>query len=360
MTQFQAAEGDPNMPMTSMRKWNKFSEMIKGDKELFKKAYYPALASVEKMWMSLNEKIAKWKMEGKDVSAELEKAEVLRQRYVQMAAAYQGKMTDLEKTQNLTDADYLALPETDPRRSSYIKGKQEVTKPDKPPSLGNAAETAIVMKFGSRDYLTNPELSKKADAWLGTKEGQEYLARATSLLTPPSVSFQQTAEGITPGITRGPGAGTLGTPTGVGKPVPPGEVTKIGDLNTLARNISEAEKLYNPEWVGPVMGRVGGVREKYTGGASEEQVKFYAYVRDMKDALLRARSGAQINEQEYARLVKFLPDENSPAKTFEARLARFKEAVGIILEEKKRSLSEGGYGKSVGKTKKPLSAFEGR
>jgi hypothetical protein len=97
MTQFQAAEGDPNMPMTSMRKWNKFSEMIKGDKELFKKAYYPALASVEKMWMSLNEKIAKGKMEGKDVSAELEKAEVLRQRYVQMAAAYQGKMTDLEK-----------------------------------------------------------------------------------------------------------------------------------------------------------------------------------------------------------------------------------------------------------------------
>jgi len=72
-------------------------------------------------------------------------------------------------------------------------------------------------------------------------------------------------------------------------------------------------------------------------------VKFYSYVNDAKDALLRARSGAQINEQEYARLVKFLPTPELPPENFKARAERFEEQVRIIQEEKKRTYEGQGY-----------------
>lgn len=179
---------------------------------------------------------------------------------------------------------------------------------------------------------------------------------------PPSYAYLPTSEGYAPAITRGPGAGTVKEPSGLGKALPAGSIKELGDLDALKVNILETRNLYKygtPEerkdWVGPVYGRVGAAREKYTGGATEEQVKFYAYVRDMKDALLRARSGAQINEQEYARLVAFLPDEYMPAPTFRARLDRFDREVDIITMSKKAALKAGGYGPQQPNSKQPTN-----
>jgi len=98
---------------------------------------------------------------------------------------------------------------------------------------------------------------------------------------------------------------------------------------------------------GPSIGRYGTIQEKFLGTATPEQVKFYAYVNDMQDALLRARSGAQINEQEYSRLKGFLPEVNVPWTTFKARLDRFDAELTNTIESKKKALKEGGYGKGA-------------
>ncbi len=217
-------------------------------------------------------------------------------------------------------------------------------KPDKVPSLGNAAEIAISRHFKDSTYLTDPGKFREAATWLATVEGSAALKKATLEGTPQSITYIQTAEGYTPAVTRGPGIGTVGETTGLKKPIPAEETRRIGDLNTLLKDIATTRKLYNPDWVGPIAGRVGKVEEKYTGTALTDQVKFYAYVRDMKDALLRARSGAQINEQEYNRLVSFLPDEYLPSKSFEARLDRFEAELKNVLESKREALKEGGYG----------------
>lgn len=226
---------------------------------------------------------------------------------------------------------------------SEIKKKSEVA-PAKVQSMGNAVDLAINRKFKDPAYLTDANKQMEALTWLGTPEGKKGVQEAALDVTPPQITYLQTSEGLIPAGTKGPGAGMVGQPTGLGKPLSSEQASKIGELNTLLSNLETIKGLYKPEWVGPVAGRVGGLQEKYTGGASEDQVKFYAYVRDVKDALLRARSGAQINEQEYARLVKFLPDETSPAKTFEARVERFKESVQTILTSKKQALGEAGYG----------------
>jgi hypothetical protein len=137
----------------------------------------------------------------------------------------------------------------------------------------------------------------------------------------------------------------------------------------LLNDIGKVKTLYEwgtpqkrADWVGPVAGRMGELREKYTGGASTDQVTFYSYVRDMKDALLRARSGAQINEQEYKRLVGFLPDEKINSKSFEARLQRFEDELNNILKTKKEVFKAGGYGSSTlnggGQTRPPLASFD--
>ena len=220
-----------------------------------------------------------------------------------------------------------------------------------PPSAGNAVDLAIKRKFGT-EYLSDPKKVGEADRWLGTKEGIKAVQDARDDLTPPSYIFPATAEGIVPALSRGKGAGTVGEPTRLKSKLSAEQLGKVGELNAILQNINKTKELYgygtgkeHIEWVGVIGGRKGGIKSKYLGTASGDQVKFYAYVKDMQDALLRARSGAQINEQEYARLVNFLPDPNLPSTTFKARLDRFEEATKILLNEKLSAFGQG-YGTS--------------
>lgn len=135
------------------------------------------------------------------------------------------------------------------------------------------------------------------------------------------------------------------------KPIPSEQMSRISDLLTLKANNEEVQKLYNPSYVGPVAGRWAGLKEKLVD-LPEPQVQFYAYVRDNQDALLRARSGAQINEQEFRRLVAFLPDPNLPSGNFMARQKRFEKEVEIVLGNKVKMLGVGGYG-TVSMTEQP-------
>ncbi len=229
----------------------------------------------------------------------------------------------------------------------------------KVPSSGNAVDSAIRTKFGT-GALTDPKLAEQADKWLSTSEGKAEVEKWAKTLTPPAITFIQTNEGLVPVTTRGPGMGTVGEPTGLKKPLTDAQTAKVGELNAVLKNIDKTKELYgygtnneHREWVGPVAGRTGEIGAKYLGTATPDQVKFYAYVKDMQDALLRARSGAQINEQEYKRLVNFLPDPNLPPTTFKAKLERFQEATEIVMEEKLAAFEQAGYGtgKLKGKNK---------
>src|SRR3990172_4538224 len=146
------------------------------------------------------------------------------------------------------------------------------------------------------------------------------------------------------------------------QPVPTETAKQLSELEATLEQVENVEKLYKPEFVGPIKGRVAGIKEATTGQISEEQIEMRAALRDAADFLLRARSGAQINEQEFRRMMTFLPQDNLPPKVFEVRLSRFKRELQTLIRTKKRLAGTtrgevekqegdifGGYGLNIGK-----------
>lgn len=210
-------------------------------------------------------------------------------------------------------------------------------------------DTFLMTRFPN--YSSDPNVRSEAANWISSPAGRkEYDAWwSTRKQTGPTVvTYVPTSEGIVPMPTRGGGFPPTGKPIEgpsgpLGKPLPAGEMGKLSDLEVLLKNVDVARSNFDKEYVGPVAGRVGSMKEQVVD-IPEKQVTFYAAVRDAKDALLRARSGAQINEQEYQRLVKFLPDENLPPANFIARLNRFEKELQTTITVKRSTLKSGGYG----------------
>lgn len=114
-------------------------------------------------------------------------------------------------------------------------------------------------------------------------------------------------------------------------------------LDQIAGNLGRIRGNFNPSWVGPVAGRAYRMQEAVTGLKDDNQSAFYADVNDIGDMLLRARSGAQINEQEYARLRRLVPTPDLPPKVFNERMGRFEKQFTQAIEAWERRLSGGRY-----------------
>lgn len=237
-------------------------------------------------------------------------------------------------------------------------GKEEFKAyPNKEVNVANEIDTILGGMFPG--YYTDANVRQKALAYYATPEGSaDIQRRAASYAKSKTADVYfpvPTSSGIEPFKSRGDGAGTFKPDDKDGgkkyKPAPAGEIDKIAALSSLEASAAEAKKLFKPSYVGPVMGRVGSVKEQFVN-LPTDQVKFYSWVNDAKDALLRARSGAQINEQEYARLVKFLPTSELPPKNFKARMERYIEQMAILKKEKIRTLESQGYSVELGNAPK--------
>ena len=174
---------------------------------------------------------------------------------------------------------------------------------------------------------------------------------------------------VAPGIQTG-SAGP-GTPKVKGK-VPAEATKRIASMKAMLRITDKIARDFDKSFVGPAEGRLGGIAQK-TVGVSKIRAKFYANVKDISDMLLRARSGAQINEQEYERLTELVPTRELPDEVFMARLERFQEALNELLVETNAALESGGYinpsrrtvtqpatTQSATQTRPPIESFDGR
>jgi len=231
-----------------------------------------------------------------------------------------------------------------------IDRESKVTKltSDKPKEVNVANELDTILGGMFPGYYTDSEVRKKALEYYATPEGsvkiQKAAAEYAKSKTPDIYTAVPTSTGIVPFKARGDKAGEFrpnpeGNPS---KPLPDGAEKELGAYSGLRESIIRAKNLFKEDYVGPVAGRFYSIAENWKN-LPENQVKFYSFVNDTKDALLRARSGAQINEQEYARLVKFLPTAELPAKNFKARMSRFEEQVDILMKEKTRVYKSQGY-----------------
>lgn len=225
---------------------------------------------------------------------------------------------------------------------------ERLAQPPKEVNVANEIDTILGGMF--KGYYTDPAVRKQALDWYATPEGAATVQKAAMAYSQgkqaPQFTPVQTTGGIIPFATKGPQAGAFVQPPGgtppPTKPLPEGAAKEFGALASLRAQVGEAKRLFNPKYVGPAAGRYYSVAENLVN-LPPDQVQFYAYVNDTKDALLRARSGAQINEQEYARLVKFLPTAELPPQNFKARMERFEKAVEMIQREKAKTYSGQGY-----------------
>jgi len=124
----------------------------------------------------------------------------------------------------------------------------------------------------------------------------------------------------------------------------------LGKLNEL-----EALAKQNPDAIGPVAGRLESLKQG-TIGSTDAKTELHRGSNDLADMLLRARSGAQINEQEYDRLRRLVPNPNQPPQTFLSNLKNFRAELQSITN--KSTGREGSTDNSSPK-EDPFKAFGG-
>ena len=103
------------------------------------------------------------------------------------------------------------------------------------------------------------------------------------------------------------------------------ERATLGELITQV-DLLEELAIGNRGSIGPVDSMAGWLASK-TVGNIPAVAEMRRLAGNLADMLLRARSGAQINEQEYARLVSLVPQTSDPETNFFAKLRSFRDEL---------------------------------
>lgn len=117
----------------------------------------------------------------------------------------------------------------------------------------------------------------------------------------------------------------------------PAERKEITTSQVTGEKLAALERFYKPEYVGPITGRAGALREDYTGAITPEESTFRGAVKSHNNQLIKDITGAQMSEQEATRILGEAPQLNSPPVTFEARMRQSKEN-NILLQYKQREI----------------------
>ncbi len=124
------------------------------------------------------------------------------------------------------------------------------------------------------------------------------------------------------------------------RPVNPsaGEREKTAAFSVLKDQLARIKDTYKSKYVGLVSGQAGRVTQLI----DKDEAAFRQVILDVKDSLLRARSGAQINEQEYKRLAKLVPDFADSEPQFAGKMKSFESTINTILAERTKAQKQGG------------------
>jgi hypothetical protein len=192
------------------------------------------------------------------------------------------------------------------------KDLREAAKPDVSP--GQKLQDALLARYGSRP------------AGQGYTQAEMSQAAADVVANERAVSGAQGAEAAR--IAR------------TDKPLE-GEAAKaVAELDTLQKMTDDVTDLFQPGYTGQWEGRWGAVKQ-WAGNASRREVVFRRIVQDMKDQLLRARSGAAITQQEYERLSQIVPNVTDADETFQAKLLGFRRALDQTKQSRLEAATTG-------------------
>jgi hypothetical protein len=192
-------------------------------------------------------------------------------------------------------------------------------------------------------YKNDPNVRKLVDDKIARDAKNKFQGFA------PIFNLAPTAGGLQPYNVRT--GQTVGAPV-ADRPLTGEQINTQQQIGTLKDTLDRVKTLmqYDDEkgigktgWVGPVSGRAAGLQENYVGGLASEQSQAYADLASMENQLVYLYSGKQINENEFKRLKKALPDKNLPVSTFNSRMKSFDETYNSIIKNRAVGLAAGGH-----------------
>src|SRR3990167_106122 len=125
--------------------------------------------------------------------------------------------------------------------------------------------------------------------------------------------------------------------------LPSEQIEQESKMDTLSLALQKVQDSYSDDFVGPVASKVGKAKQYIEPLANEQAANFYSNLADMRNQIVYLRSGKQINEEEYKRLLNAIPNENTSATDFKVRLGNFQQLKDTILSSRQRNLSGTGY-----------------
>jgi len=196
-------------------------------------------------------------------------------------------------------------------------------------------ESGSVPKFQQGNFNVDNRLTR-----FNPYAGQYEYADAPGTIVKPGGKIVPNAP---PGSTTSVISGSVNTSPRVAPTIPASESDKLADLNSMKEALGVVRNNYDPSFVGPYDARMQTAKQTTGFGATTRGALFSQSVQDIKDRLLRARSGAQINEQEYRRLVALVPDQYKSEVDFLAKMDRFDQVLNSTIASKRQELMRAGY-----------------
>jgi hypothetical protein len=232
------------------------------------------------------------------------------------------------------------------------------------PDVVNQTTDNLLKQYDTIDnpFKNNDEASLTRKALSGDKEAQAILTAMqrrkveTAIASrPPAaagrsrvpVGYRFTQEGDLEVIPGGPADGDRPRS---GKILTAGALESLANQSLIAKTLEAAkvmadEKDKNGNYTvdsGPVSGRAQSLLE-LGGKASPKFVDYKQKLATVTNIMLKERSGAAVTEQEYARFLKEMPDENTPIATRGTKLNNAIKYMNTLAEEKKNTYRAGGY-----------------
>lgn len=135
----------------------------------------------------------------------------------------------------------------------------------------------------------------------------------------------------------------------IGEPAPSGERDKLANFLALENQLNDIADMFDPKFVGGLDNLIGAFRDTTGIGANQKEIMFRRTVNSLQDALIRAKSGAQINEAEFARLQKFIPTLGDSDAAFRGKMTGLQSELRNIIRVRQNSLKESGFIAPTGK-----------
>jgi len=216
---------------------------------------------------------------------------------------------------------------------------------------------SIESALAARNHaLTEAAASRSFGAEAGTtgfRLGEPAPAGRQPQVVQPGQQPQQLGGQAAPTVTQAPRPSPFlqlqeqkAAATTRGEPVPSEATKDIAQLETLTdKTLSDIRKNFNPNFLGPVKGTNIALETRRRVGSmigaplQQQETAFRLALNDADDLILRIRSGAQINEDEFRRMKAMLPKATDEPQVFLSALDRFEKQAKFYIERRKKLLT---------------------